>query len=265
MSRQPLTVRMLNAACLLAALVFSVPVAGQVDVALSPVKSLVGVTSPQQWGSRLLVGVDSSVNVASGMMLTVTTEWPVVIVARCNGTKIEPETSADHKGQFLFLANGNYVVDIVAFGDKPFTRTVEFQIVSGHSPQPPPDPQPDPEPDPKPDVRNEYGVGLVASNAPESGRATVAGIYRQAAGYLRGIPDGELKHIASDNGTSTDTSNVLVWIRVSLDRTSNTPEWKEWRKAVAAALVESQKARTQFSSDDWYKAFMEIADGVAAK
>jgi len=121
-------------------------------------------------------------------------------------------------------------------------------------------------PPPAPVVDDTYGLGKKAFDlAPSKDNAAVAKIYRDAANFLKGI-DGNLKYIAADDGTSRDDKNVLVWIRVEMDKLPSAAAWKTWRAGMVEPWMASQKAKPRgYTSDDWFAAFNEVAKAVEAK
>lgn len=113
-------------------------------------KALLGVTSPQIQGNRILVGADSNVAVSPVVILTVETAYKFKrLKAYRNGLRIEPEALSET--DYLFAGAGKYRCEITAFDPEKGIDDSEVTFEIGGSPQPPkPDPDPKPEPDPQP-------------------------------------------------------------------------------------------------------------------
>lgn len=121
-------------------------------------------------------------------------------------------------------------------------------------------------PPPAPEIDDTFGLGKKAFElAPAKDNSAVAKIYRDAGGFLKGV-GGNLKYIAADDGTSRDDKNVLVWIRLEMDKLPSAADWKSWRSGMVEPFMASQRAKPRgFTSDDWFGAFEEVAKAVEAK
>jgi len=159
---------------------------------------------------------------------------------------------------YLIDTPGKHKVTIVVIEPKLAFKTVLVEL--GQGPNPPPGPEPNP------DISNKYGIGQIAfDNAPtdENGRKQFADWYQQAGEFLYGRPS--IKIVAD----ASMPNSVFGWLAEQMNNypcpdpeTCN--QWKEWRNKVNAAFVESQK-KTQYTREDWYSAFNEVANALEKK
>lgn len=110
-------------------------------------KALLGVTSPQIQGNRILVGADSNVAVSPVVILTVETAYKFKrLKAYRNGLRIEPEALSDT--DYLFAGAGKYRCEITAFDPEKGIDDSEVTFEIGGKPDDKPD---DIDPKPQPD------------------------------------------------------------------------------------------------------------------
>lgn len=168
-------------------------------------------------------------------------------LVQIDGNKLE--LKLDAKGKFRARAELDY-------GGKKVVQRFNFSVGG----EVPPGPIPPPEPPAPDDIRNDYGLGKVAfANADPATASTFAKAYRAAADSLFAQNGQPLRFISSDDPKfATDPQkNVILWLNNQL--ASAKPEYKN---AVSAAFKESQAKRGAYKKDDWYAAFVEVADAL---
>lgn len=190
-----------------------------------------------------------------------------LVKVRCKTAAVQAYSS----GMYLISTPGTHEVQVDVISQEPLQWDDATLVVTIGAPPEPPKPDDPVDPDIPDEVPDKYGVGKVAYQmAPrDASISKYAEIYRRAGDFLFGIPS--LKFIVSSNVThSKDPGrSVTAWITqqyglVQCADQSTCDKWVEWQSAVADALVESQQRR-QFTRDDWYAAFNEIATALKAK
>jgi len=185
-----------------------------------------------------------------------------------------PESIAFCDSAAIIQVGSNYLIDtpgkhkitVVVVDPKLAFKTVLVELGQGPNPPPKPvDPVTPVDPDKK--VPNNYGVGQVAfDNAPADpkGLKQFATWYKEAGQYLYGT-NGTIKVIAN----ASEPNSVFGWMAEVMDAyPCPNPEicaqWKSWREKVNQAFIASQKAR-QYTRDDWFAAFNEVATALEIK
>ena len=160
---------------------------------------------------------------------------------------------------YLIEAQGKHMITVVSQTPFAFKQVL---VELGEGPNPPPGPGPGP----GPSVDNKYGVGQVAyDSAPQDkdGLIQFSSWYRQAGEYLYGRPS--IKVIAD----ADQPNSVFGWLAEQMDAypcpdVEICKKWQTWRNEVNAAFVDSQK-KIQYTREDWYAAFNEVANALEKK
>lgn len=116
----------------------------QIKITTTEKKALLGVSSPQILGNRILIGADSQVAISPVVIVTVETDYKFKrLKAYKNGQRVEPEVL--NETDFLFSGEGKYRCEITAFDAEKGIDDSETTFEIGSSPNPP---KPEPEPTP---------------------------------------------------------------------------------------------------------------------
>ncbi len=245
----------------------------QLKVDVTPIKLITGLTNPTLAGPYVLIDDKSTPQTATGAIVSVSTGAKQYGTVRVQGETIptlEPvELTRIDSNNYLVLTPGVHRIEV--FASDPGFDMVRVRVTVGAAPTPnPPTPNPPTPTPPGPgpsDIGNAYNIGLAAyQNAPaDPGHAKAyAKIYRDAANFLYGIPS--YKFIVSDNEAHARDPNrsVTAWLDremalIKCVDQAKCAQWGTWRTKVAAAFVDSQKARGSYTREDWFQAFNEVA------
>ena len=242
---------------------------GQLEVKSASYYHLQGLGEITEVGSLRLADSVPTITAVPVAVIRIDTKAANVEVI-CTDVNREPYQALKVSPQVWVIDKpGKWWVDVTAID---FSRAVygrkSLTVVVGDPGPAPPDPTP---PNPPSPVPNDYGVGSVAyTKAPRdfSSARQYEKVYRQAGDFLFGVPT--LKFVTSSNDVHAKDPNrsVLAWITqqyglIQCTDAAVCKQWAEWRSAVSAALIESQKKRA-YTKQDWYNAFIEIATALEA-
>ena len=192
---------------LLAFLLLSSHVFGELSVTSRPVKAITGLSTPEIVANVILVGDDSVPVVSSVAVVSVVSKAKFVRVkARTdlfNSTALKPigERTNDLgiiTRDYLLSGAGRYAIEAMIFDAEAGIEEASIEVIVGPSKPPEPIPPPTPPPSPVgPDVFDNIGqrVSVWSSSLPR--RAEVGAIYRAASVSLRSDPGTTIDSVSA--------------------------------------------------------------------
>lgn len=245
----------------------------QVEVKSGTYYQLDGLGKITQVGDLTLVAAPPSIVIKPVGIIRVETEAANVEVSISDSQRTPYEAKQLDSKTWVINTPGRWWIDVTAidFTKNIYGRKQSVVVVGGSGPGPePPGPGPTPPPPTPSPVPNDYGIGQIAySLAPRdtASAAKYAAIYKQAGDFLYGVPS--LKAVSSSNlaHAADPNRNVLAWIKQQYSLVQCTDQavcqqWEAWKLNVTKAFTVSQQKR-QFTNQDWYNAFNEVARALA--
>ena len=203
---------------------------------------------------RIFVGNDSNPSVADVAVILVDKSYKFSqLKIKRDGARVEPEKLAS--GDLILVGKGSYSIDATLFDPDKGIWNEEFSVtLGGDSPKPTP---PDDDVVVPVPVPGEFGLSEIAATRPnDANNVTVIGnAYRAAGNALFGI--GNLRSIEQ---SIADINRVFA--NKVCPSQEVCQQWATWKGRIDNRLREIQNGK-QLTREDWYKALMEISDGMA--
>ena len=189
---------------------------GQIKSTVTNKLALLGVTSPELQGNRILVGADSNIAVSSVVILTIETDYKFKrIKAYRDGQRVEPEVTSDTS--YLFAGAGKYLVSVTVFDPEKGIDDAEFTFEIDGKPEPPKPPKP-PEPPTPPQPDGPFDnlakrVAEIAAKISQADRERYGGTMQEVCAMMESFQikraEDARKFIASKNLPSVELNALL--------------------------------------------------------
>tara|TARA_R100001163_G_C5048420_1_gene185455 strand:- start:278 stop:1006 length:729 start_codon:yes stop_codon:yes gene_type:complete len=220
----------------------------QLAVTTRDVIQVVGLEESEEINGYVFVNAETKIKKQKAALVFAETEAKGISFEVSDKDRSPVEFQQISDTAILVSAAGKSWVEIVAidFDKQIYSKKLVVVEVDG---------QVDPEPDPKPDdIANDYGLGKIAAeNAPEKGKEEVASAYESAANFLYGRPKAQT------------VQETLDYLQEQTEAIGGS-EWESWQSLIAKALKASQeKTDGGYTKQDWYGAYMEIANALRYK
>lgn len=174
------------------AILLASPCFGQmaaVEVAVTKVKAIEGITAARVVGDLILVSNESKPIVSQVAILTVKTQAKFVRIKARKSLFEFGQVDKLSENEWVLSGAGRYAVEVTAFDPELGIEETAIEVELGESPTPPEPTPPGPQPGPvPPDAFSNLGQRVAAATAGLGKRSEVAAVYRSFAKQLREDP-----------------------------------------------------------------------------
>ncbi len=232
-----------------------------VEVAVTKVKAIEGVSAARVVGDLILVSDESKPIVSQVAILQVKTQAKFVRIKARKSLFEFGQVDKLGENEWVLSGAGRYAVEVTAFDPELGIEETAIEVELGESPAPPEPTPPGPQPGPvPPDAFSNLGQRVAATTAGLPKRANIAAVYRASAKTLREEPSVTVASVVeqsarqrneilgTDSGRWTGFADLLT-----SDLKSRWPMAKgtlaDWMDAIATGL-ESQPVRGKCTNED---------------